>query len=1091
MKVIHMSFVIIVAISLDLFTTVAASGMWTAMGQKSHERKCVSPCRIFHTWCKNDGKCREKGADCTWYCECPDNCEGFFCEKVLQDGVDAAPKEGEHAVAVDIVVEKEKKKKVSAFDKSKLAQALAGIINDPTPSKTEDSKIEELQTIERVDPSAEISVKETITKQTKIYVNCSEYNDTGTFIKEASPTTLTETVNTTQITPFTGSPINESITLTPALNNQESTTENITSEQTLIVSNTSDSTAGTSIPPDMSEIDSTNTIGISSKPGDMLQIIEKVLDNVAFDNSSIDNNTSEGSTKTNEPEIAPVVKGISGVFSQTTNTLPEFQNNRTVQQEDNHVSINEPRVVNSTTVNQSNNAVNDDKPTRPLINMSSGANASHVQLTDLAAQQLNINGSDPARAGDRKTETTHMALDLESNQVGPEYVNPDSRNEISSATKNPTNANKSKVTVNETTESAPLEIPSITTTISAETYTVSSFTDTSNTTETLPYKIQPNETLEETQHFPNTDTLQVNLSDNLTVLSNQIPPRALDNVTGGLNIIPSTVTEYQTESTEGTGTPVAQQNTPDDHNSFLKTTPLEPIQSSNSVNESGIVFDEATNETHSVVDSISSENESTLLEHTTISTTSPSVIKTAPTNPKVFQESVQLTLAPVLQTASTAVPTTDVENKPPTPSTMPGAASTTAKYLTTETTKLYAKTTTATAAKITTTNETNSKNKSQPTTTPSKVKEGALTASTTKPTMALSTTSPSTATKTTTAATTTSQATSTTKPTMASSTTSPSTATITTTAATTTSQATSTTKPTMASSSTSPSTKAITTTAAATNDTVSKSTYTTSSLTTNSTSTIARPTDTQQPLTTTNLDTEFVTELAPTTSIIKKTKLISNKTSPVPKSTTTSARAEFFESSTAVAMTTGVVLSDNLIDQAINLETVTTSTTTGTTPTRVTESYIATNATSGLKLTAAPNTLAADATPVPQTLFVGDNSQQMDMSIRSVEQENGTSNAVKEETSTTKSTSRMTQTTASKSTISSTTPLTDAFKKPSTVGERLLEDVKPIVGNSDSPSFNINDKESYKDVNLDQIKNELKKELLENSIPLNELNNFL
>ncbi|XP_060598639.1 mucin-22-like [Ruditapes philippinarum] len=125
--------------------------MWKSLEQKqaankTPSKRCVSPCKIFHTWCKNEGKCREKGKDCTWYCECPSNCEGFFCEKKVDKDniIDAG-----QIVEVKDTYEKEKKKPVSAFDKSKLAQALAGIFLKEKQTD-EEKKTVLPDTIERV-----------------------------------------------------------------------------------------------------------------------------------------------------------------------------------------------------------------------------------------------------------------------------------------------------------------------------------------------------------------------------------------------------------------------------------------------------------------------------------------------------------------------------------------------------------------------------------------------------------------------------------------------------------------------------------------------------------------------------------------------------------------------------------------------------------------------------------------------------------------------------------------------------------------------------------------------------------------------------
>lgn len=160
--------ILVLILIVDSMNFIMCLNMWTSLEQKQASNKtpikrCVSPCRIFHTWCKNDGKCREKGPDCTWYCECPKNCEGFFCEKkVAKESAEEGQK-----VEVKVTVEKEKKKHVSAFDKSKLAQALAGIFMKEKQTD-EEKKTVLPDTMERVGKTIEI--KENVT--TNMIIQC-------------------------------------------------------------------------------------------------------------------------------------------------------------------------------------------------------------------------------------------------------------------------------------------------------------------------------------------------------------------------------------------------------------------------------------------------------------------------------------------------------------------------------------------------------------------------------------------------------------------------------------------------------------------------------------------------------------------------------------------------------------------------------------------------------------------------------------------------------------------------------------------------------------------------------------------------------
>ncbi|KAL3869990.1 hypothetical protein ACJMK2_042607 [Sinanodonta woodiana] len=54
------------------------------MKRKNVEKACVPFCKVFSTVC-NYGECRQKlETDCEWYCECPPDCVGRFCEKLIK-----------------------------------------------------------------------------------------------------------------------------------------------------------------------------------------------------------------------------------------------------------------------------------------------------------------------------------------------------------------------------------------------------------------------------------------------------------------------------------------------------------------------------------------------------------------------------------------------------------------------------------------------------------------------------------------------------------------------------------------------------------------------------------------------------------------------------------------------------------------------------------------------------------------------------------------------------------------------------------------------------------------------------------------------
>ena len=115
--VIFVSYFIIPTVSLNIWKSVEQSLSLS----EANKKPCIPPCKVFHSWCKNNGKCREKLPDCAWYCECPANCEGVFCERIV------TKTNNEETVDVKVELVKEKEKEKSAFDTLQLHAALANI----------------------------------------------------------------------------------------------------------------------------------------------------------------------------------------------------------------------------------------------------------------------------------------------------------------------------------------------------------------------------------------------------------------------------------------------------------------------------------------------------------------------------------------------------------------------------------------------------------------------------------------------------------------------------------------------------------------------------------------------------------------------------------------------------------------------------------------------------------------------------------------------------------------------------------------------------------------------------------------------------
>ena len=128
-----MCYLIFPVVSLNIWESVEER----LSSRENNKRTCVPPCKVFHSWCKNNGKCRERLPDCAWYCECPANCEGIFCEKII------TKTNNEEKVEIKVELIKEKKKTESAFDRLQLHAALANILKKKKEKAAEPPELKE------------------------------------------------------------------------------------------------------------------------------------------------------------------------------------------------------------------------------------------------------------------------------------------------------------------------------------------------------------------------------------------------------------------------------------------------------------------------------------------------------------------------------------------------------------------------------------------------------------------------------------------------------------------------------------------------------------------------------------------------------------------------------------------------------------------------------------------------------------------------------------------------------------------------------------------------------------------------------------
>lgn len=435
-----------------------------AAQSKKPLKRCLSPCKIFHSWCKNDGKCREKGEDCTWYCECPDNCEGFFCEKIV-------PKEIETpAVEVKVIIQKEEKKDASAFDKSKLAQALAGIIMKKQTREEEKPAVAP-DTIDRVGTSDKITVKENVTAT--IILNCppnitgpdatvfSSENGTQLSSNESLSTTLTPNTtsnnqstseknasdmsNTTNSDPTPNVSVMDSKDVSSPLlvtskinsagsNNRDSpqaavqttsnnlhttsTTNPLTSSVPGKVNNSGSNKEGQTdiniggTAPVMSSESSKNEGTQSNIPKSLSEIIEKAIETIPLSSETKTSSSGKQVTSNNIPTTTPSLKTTISLKPTTASGARKRSNltdNKQTSSTGEDLSV---KGISISDKREKTGEVNGLYSARPAINLTSSTTLSH----DKMPVRLNMSTDSPSSTASGYTKQANHAAQRTSTQ---------------------------------------------------------------------------------------------------------------------------------------------------------------------------------------------------------------------------------------------------------------------------------------------------------------------------------------------------------------------------------------------------------------------------------------------------------------------------------------------------------------------------------------------------------------------------------------------------------------------------------------------------------------------------------------------------
>ena len=280
-----------------VFSSLWASVEESLSRSKNMEKPCMPPCKVFHSWCKNNGKCREKLPDCAWYCECPANCEGVFCERII------TKTNNEEKVDVQVELIKEKETEKSAFDTLQLDAALANIYKKKTEKSVETPELKEKVESVTVNDTKTLCLSEMLKKPDR----------------RKNQTTATFTTSTTEATIINLNTTTDANEMTQAYTSTDKTLQahqNVSFHQTSQITNTEmDATVLTqqNVSKDQTELKHTNNF--------TNETVMLVTEPVTITTTTSYQNKSTTSSLTSESESTyniPIVRSTESTVELTT-----------------------------------------------------------------------------------------------------------------------------------------------------------------------------------------------------------------------------------------------------------------------------------------------------------------------------------------------------------------------------------------------------------------------------------------------------------------------------------------------------------------------------------------------------------------------------------------------------------------------------------------------------------------------------------------------------------------------------------------------------------------------------------------------------
>ena len=363
--------VFVIFVSYFIVPTVF-SNLWASVEESlslsnTNRKPCMPPCKVFHSWCKNNGKCREKLPDCAWYCECPANCKGVFCERIV------TKTNNEEKVDVQVELIKEKETETSAFDTLQLHAALANIYKKKNEKSAETPELKEKVESMTANDTKTLCLSDMLKKsdrqKNQTTNTTTEVTNINAFVNTSTDATLLTRTNTsTEAILLTYSNVSTDQTLVTHANTQTDanlqTHPNDSKDQTLLThENTS---------PDATVLPVTDSIMITTTPSVQITL------------------TTPVTSSATQPVIVPIV----GSTAPTEAVTPE-PNLRSTHEDytttENSTTLAENNTDKSTFVTESSNSFDSSSTLQTTTVLQSSTESSDVATGSTTVNASTIN----------------------------------------------------------------------------------------------------------------------------------------------------------------------------------------------------------------------------------------------------------------------------------------------------------------------------------------------------------------------------------------------------------------------------------------------------------------------------------------------------------------------------------------------------------------------------------------------------------------------------------------------------------------------------------------------------------------------------